>query len=251
MKKVVGLLCALLVLLPVFTFAAEKEYKTLNLKEVIESENEAAAKNNGDKIESKLGNYKESKDKVNVYLFRGLGCGYCRGFINFLNNNIDELGKYFNLVSYEVWYDSDNADLMQTVADFTGVAAGGVPYIVVGERVFAGFTEEAYGEEFKAALKKEYESKKRYDVFEAMEKAKEDAKKAASANANRVILWDAVFSVVTIASVGAMIYVNNKKMTKLFESKIRVKNYAQPIERTEDSKKEETNKPKNKKSKKK
>ena len=42
-----------------------------------------------------------------------------------------------------------------------------------------------------------------------------------------------------------------QKMTKLFESKIRVKNYVQPAERTEESKKEETNKPKNKKSKRK
>ena len=224
MKKVVRLLCALLVLIPVFTFAAEN--KSLNLKEVLEQED----------IESKLGSYTEGEDKVNVYLFRGNGCGYCRGFINYLNDNIDELGKYFNLVSYEVWYDQNNSDLMQKVANFTGVAAGGVPYIIVGERVFDGFTEEAYGEDFKATLKAEYESKDRYDVFEAMEKAEKDALNAGKANARRVIIWDAVFSAVTICSVALLLNANNKKIEKMISSKIKVKNYVQPAEKNEEPK---------------
>lgn len=215
MKRVVKFLCALLVLLPVITFAAEN--KSLNLSEVLAEE----------EIESKLGSYTESDDKVNVYLFRGNGCGYCRGFLTFLNDNIEELGKYFNLVSYEVWYDSDNADLMQKVANFTGVQAGGVPYIIVGERVFDGFTEEAYGEEFKAQLKAEYEAKERYDVFEAIEKAEKDAENAENARTNKIILWDALFSAITIGAVGLMIYSNNKKMEKLLDSKIKVKNYVQ------------------------
>jgi len=225
MKRVVRLLCALLVLLPVVTFAAEN--KTLNLKEVIEQENAAAEENEGEKIESKLGNYTESDDKATVYLFRGLGCGYCRGFINYLNDNIDELGKYFNLVSYEVWNDADNADLMQKVADFTGVKAGGVPYIVVGEKVFDGFTEEYYGEEFKNTLIEYYNSKDRYDVFEAMEKAEKDAKNAENARTNKIIIWDAVFSAVTICTVGLMLHMNNKKMAELIDSKIKIKNYVQ------------------------
>ncbi|MBQ1813135.1 MAG: hypothetical protein II119_04240 [Bacilli bacterium] len=230
MKRVVRLLCALLVLLPVVTFAAEN--KSLNLEEVLKEE----------EIESKLGNYKESDEKATVYLFRGKGCGYCRGFINFLNDNIDELGKYFNLVSYEVWNDADNADLMQEVANFTGVAAQGVPYIVVGEKVFDGFTEEYYGEEFKAELKKLYDSEERYDVFEAMEKAELDAKKAENANVNKIILWNAVFSVVTICAVGLMLYMSNKKMAELIDSKIKIKNYVQQAQ-SEAPKKAETKKP--------
>ena len=239
MKRVVRLLCALLVLLPVVTFAAEN--KSLNLTEVIEQENAAAEENEGEKIESKLGSYTESDDKATVYLFRGLGCGYCRGFINYLNNNIDELGKYFNLVSYEVWYDQDNNDLMQKVANFTGVPAQGVPYIIVGERVFDGFTEEAYGEEFKNAVIELYNSKDRYDVFEAMEKAEKDAKNAENVKTNKVIIWNAVFSAVTICAVGVMIYVSHKKMAELIDSKIKVKNYMQQ-EQSEAPKKVEVKK---------
>ena len=202
LKKATTFLLALILLMPGLSYAEEVEHKTMNLKEVLEEE----------QIESKLGDYKESDDKATVYLFRGKGCGFCRGFIEYLNNNIDELGKYFNLVSYEVWYDSDNADLMTEVGNFTGVAAQGVPYIVVGEKVFDGFTEEHYGEEFKTALKALYESKDRYDVFEAMKQAEKDKVKAENKSLNKVIIWDAVFSCVTIASVGLMLYLNNKKL---------------------------------------
>ena len=112
---------------------------------------------------------------------------------------------------------------MQKVGDFTGTAANGVPYIVVGEKVFAGFTEAAYGEDFKTTLKEYYESKDRYDIFEEMEKAEKEAAKAAKGDTNKIILWDGLFSLVTIAAVGAMICHNNKKMTKLIESKMKVR----------------------------
>jgi len=218
LKKILSFLFVGILLVPTLAFADE-DYTTLNLKEVIEQENSAAETSGGEKIESKLGSYTESEDKVNVYLFRGLGCGFCRGFITFLNDNIDELGKYFNLVSYEVWYDSDNADLLTEVGNFTGVEARGVPYIIVGEKVFDGFTEDAYGEDFKAALKAEYENSDRYDVFEEMEKAEQNAAKEAKATIRSVIIWDAVFSLVTIGAVGLMYYNINKKLNMVLENK--------------------------------
>ncbi len=203
MKKIFTFILAGLLLLPGVSYA-EETYKTMTLKEALDQE----------QIESKLGSYIESEDKATVYLFRGNGCGYCRGFLTYLNDHIDELGKYFNLVSYEVWEDATNADLMQEVGNFTGVAAQGVPYIIVGERVFDGFTEEAYGEEFAAAVKALYESNDRYDVFKAMANAEKQEKKAANSANNKIIIWDAVFSMITIASVGLMLYLNNRKLNE-------------------------------------
>ena len=248
LKKIMSFLLVGLVLVPTLTFAETKEYKTLNLAQVIEEENTHAEQNNGEKIESKLGNYKEADNKVNVYLFRGLGCGFCRGFIKFLNDNIDELGKYFNLVSYEVWNDKTNSALLKKVGNFTEVPAQGVPYIIVGDRVFDGFTEAAYGEDFKEALKAEYEKKDRYDVFKEMEKAEKEKNKPAGAETSKVVLWDGLFSLVTIAAVGSMIYYNNKKMTNLIESKIKVKNYEKEDKKQENKveTKEKTNKSKKK-----
>ncbi|MBR6113325.1 MAG: hypothetical protein IKP79_02310, partial [Bacilli bacterium] len=138
-----------------------------------------------------------------------------------------------------------NAELMQKVGNFTGVAAQGVPYIIVGEKVFDGFTAEMYGEDFKTTLKAEYDSKDRYDVFEAMEKAEKDAAKAAKGDTNKIILWDCAFSLVTIAAVGTMIYFNNKKMTELVERKLKVKNY----DKVEKQEVKNEVKPKNKKKK--
>ena len=228
MKKLISILLVGLLVFPILVKGAEKEYKTLNLKEVLEEE----------KIDSKLGSYKEDSSKVNVYLFRGNGCGFCRNFINFLNNNIDELGKYFNLVSYEVWYDKDNSALLKEVANFTGEAAGGVPYIIVGDKVFAGFTEDTYGEDFKKALKAEYEKKDRYDVFKEMEKAKNADKEASKAETNKIILWNAVFSAVTIGAVALMLNNTNKKIEALKNSKqVVVKETKEETKPTKKSKK--------------
>lgn len=57
-------------------------------------------------------------------------------------NNVEEYGKYFNLVSYEIFNDSNNSKLFEQVSKFMdGEAATGVPYIVIGDTVFGGFKE--------------------------------------------------------------------------------------------------------------
>ena len=231
MKKILSILFVGLLLVPTLAFA-ETKYETKNLSEVIAEENEyekevakmqeteTGKKVEPELIESKLGNYKESDKKVNVYLFRGLGCGFCRGFIEYLNNNIDELGEYFNLVSYEVWNDNTNSKLLTEVGNFTGVPARGVPYIVVGDKVFDGFTEAVYGEDFKAKLIEEYNNKNRYDVFTEMEKAKNSN---GSTNNTNVIVWNAVFSAITIGAVYLMYNKTNKKLDVILETNKKTK----------------------------
>lgn len=247
-KKLMSYLLVGLCLFPMLT-KADTEYKTLNLKGALEDENAYLEKNGAEKINIKLGDYKESSEKVNVYLFRGLGCGYCRGFLTYLNDNIDELGKYMNLVSYEVWNDKTNASLLKEVANFTGEEAGGVPYIIVGETVFAGFTEEAYGEDFKAAVKAEYEKKDKYDVFTEMEKAKKQAEKANGVDTNKVIIWNGVFSLVTIGAVGIMFYNTNKKIDELKKAPKQVVVKEKEKEIVEETKKETKSTTKKKKKK--
>ena len=88
LKRVISFLLVALAFVPALSFAAEKEYKTLNLAGALLEEG----------IDAKLGNYKESDDKVTVYLFRGKGCGFCRGFLTYLNDHIEDLGKYYNLL---------------------------------------------------------------------------------------------------------------------------------------------------------
>ena len=84
----------------------------------------------------------ESKDKINVYLFWGNGCGYCEAAKEFFASIEDEYGEYFNLVEYEVWYDKDNNALKDSVAEYFNDDVSGVPYIIIGETTFGGYAAD-------------------------------------------------------------------------------------------------------------
>lgn len=151
---------------PISINAEEKnyinDYDTKNLIETLKAE----------EIELINKDYVETNDQMTIYLFRGQGCGYCRAFLTFLNSISEEYGKYFKLVSYEVWNDADNAELMQDISTFMKKQAGGVPYIIIGNKVFAGYSE-TYDEQIKDAILAEYEksTSDRYDLFKEYEKS--------------------------------------------------------------------------------
>lgn len=168
MKKILIILMMGLVVLPFSVKADEKTYNTLNFDQTLIEE----------EIEHDFSNYKETDDQITIYMFRGKGCGYCRKFLTFLNSIVDDYGKYFKLESYEVWAteNKDNADLMQNVATFMNERADGVPFIIIGDKVFSGYTE-SYDDDIKSAIKELYETKKdkRYDVMDAYNNQKDDS----------------------------------------------------------------------------
>ena len=178
------------------------DYKSLNFTETLEAE----------EIDLKYTSYKETDDQVTIYLFRGQGCSYCRGFLNFLNDNAEDLGKYFKVVSYEVWKDTNNAKLLTEVSEYLEQPADGVPYIIIGDQVFAGFTESAYGEKVKEAITTLYKTDKseRYDVFDQMEKnpkttnKNESDKKEKSSSNIAAILLNLLF--VTVGTISIIVY---------------------------------------------
>ncbi|MBR2841141.1 MAG: hypothetical protein IKF01_04735 [Bacilli bacterium] len=156
MKKIMAILLVLL-LMPTIVFAKEPE--SMSLEDALKEE----------EIEYDLGDYQESDQKVNVYLFRGKGCSHCYEFLEYVSKDlIKESGEYFNLVTYEVWNNEDNKELMDKVAEYLGEEAGGVPFIVIGDKVFAGYAE-SMNDEMKEAIKKLYDSEDRYDVIKKLE----------------------------------------------------------------------------------
>jgi len=160
-KKILSIISIfLLLLMPIQIFASTEKYESKNLKETLKEE----------EIELANADYKETDEQITIYMFRGSGCGYCKGFLTFLNSITEEYGKYFKLESYDVWYSQSNSDLMIEVSNFLEQPASGVPYVIIGDKVFPGYTED-YNEDIKSAIKELYDSKKRYDVFEEMEKA--------------------------------------------------------------------------------
>lgn len=115
-----------------------------------------------------IGDYKYSDDKVNVYLFRGQGCGHCEHFLEFVSSTlVKEYGDYFNFIGYETWKNDDNNSLMQKVKDSLGVTSKGVPFIVIGDSFFVGYGESR-NEAIVNLIKSEYENKDRVDIVKKL-----------------------------------------------------------------------------------
>ena len=100
------------------------------------------------------GEESESKE-VKVYLFRGEGCPHCQEAEAWFQSIEEEYGSYFEIVSYETWYNQENAELMQRVAKARGEEASGVPYIIIGNQSWNGFTE-SYEQEMINEIKSNY-----------------------------------------------------------------------------------------------
>ena len=174
--------------------AVNAEVEVTNLQEAIDEEIQVFGSAGGydeyvNKLkEADLSNYKEDKNKVNVYLFRGSSCGHCLDAVVYFSSIVGEFGQYFNLKSYEVWANSDNSDLKQKVANKLDDEVNGVPYIVIGNKSWSGFTE-SYGDEMKEVIKEQYDkdSKDRYDVMNKLD-SKEDSSVAGDVIAVIVIL---------------------------------------------------------------
>ena len=195
-NKVIVFLLMILMVLPLTVYAKSDDYNTKNLTETLKDES----------IDPEFKNYEENNNQITIYMFRGKGCGYCRAFLTFLNSITEEYGKYFKLESYEVWNDSKNKDLMDKVSSFIGQPAQGVPYIIIGEKVFPGYAN-TYDEQIKAAITSLYNTNKsdRYDV---MKEYKKSLKSTSGVSSTKVIIWNLVF--VTVATLIVMVFVNFK-----------------------------------------
>ena len=207
MKKKIAIIALMLlsIIIPVKAFAKE-QYKTLNLKETLAEEG----------IEEKFSNYKETDDQITIYMFRGKGCAYCRKFLEFLNGITDEYGKYFKLVSFESWYNEENSNLLGEISTFMGEQASGVPYIIIGDKVFGGYTE-SYDESIKTAIKTLYDSKDRYDVFEEYEYSKKWDKILNPSNFT-VIIWTICLVAVSTVVIVLTNRANTKKIVVAIEN---------------------------------
>lgn len=203
-KKFLLVLMLFLVLMPMSVFAKDEKivkenYKFLNFEQVLEQE----------EIKLEFSDYKETEEQITIYLFRGKGCAYCKKFLNYLNSITEEYGKYFKLESYEVWYDHDNSKLLEEVSDFLEQSAQGVPYIVIGDKVFAGYTEQ-YNNSIISAITEQYNSEEKYDVFDEMAKAYDEEHKTDYSQTILIIVCNFIF--ILIATSLIIVYIDNKNM---------------------------------------
>ena len=85
-------------------------------------------------------------EEVNIYLFYGDGCPHCAALEDYLNKEYKN-DKDLNIYKYEVWFNKDNQKLWKKVQDITGKEAKGVPYFIIGDKLFQGYNETSSWEE--------------------------------------------------------------------------------------------------------
>lgn len=208
-KKLLVVLLMVLFVLPTTVFAEEKTYNSLNLDETLTEE----------EIDHNFSDYKETDDQITIYMFRGKGCGYCKKFLTFMNSIVDDYGKYFKVETYEVWNDTDNAELMQDIASFMNKKAEGVPFIIIGDKTFNGYSE-SYDEDIKSAIKELYETKKedRYDIMK--EYVKGDSSKTEVKDYDSTFVGIVIFSVIISAVSALVVFLIDRSKINALEERI-------------------------------
>ena len=114
------------------------------------------------KIDVELENVKYDENKVNIYFFWGNGCPHCEEEFKFLESIETEYGNYFTLNTFEVWYNKDNAKIMEQFVTAMKEEVTGIPYTIIGNKTFVGFSKK-HEEEFLKAIKEQYQNS--YDVY--------------------------------------------------------------------------------------
>lgn len=163
---------------------------------------EEASNNDENTTEEASSNDNSDSKKVNVYFFRGEGCSHCAEAEEWFDSIKEEYSEYYNLIDYEVWYNTDNSDLMQKVADARGEEAEGVPYIIIGDKSWNGF-DSSYEEDMINQIKSVYaqDVKDRYDIMTLLTDSKTSKK---DSNANDVLVLLAI--IVVAGGIGFVIY---------------------------------------------
>lgn len=155
--------------------------------------------------EADLSEYKESDDKVNVYIFRGSTCSHCLDAVAHFASIAKDKGKYFNVKTYEVWSNSDNNDLMNDAANEIGDSeVSGVPYIVIGKKSWSGYAA-SYDDEMMKEIKSEYnkDKSKRYDVIKAVNGEATGEKSSIAGDVISVVIIIAVIGLITYGIISA------------------------------------------------
>ena len=84
----------------------------------------------------------DSNKKIIVYFYWGRGCPHCEEEKTFLADLKRALPS-LEIRDYEVWYNHDNAGLMEAMLRAYGMRSSGVPVTVINDRVFTGFTAQS------------------------------------------------------------------------------------------------------------
>lgn len=109
------------------------------------------------KLDSLIENISYNDKKINIYFFWGNGCPHCAAEFEFFESIQSEYGDYFTLNTFETWHDEKNKKIAKVFAAAMGDELTGVPYTVIGDKSFVGFTE-SYESEILDAITSQYQN---------------------------------------------------------------------------------------------
>ncbi len=77
----------------------------------------------------------KADDKIKVYFFRGYNCTHCESSLKYLHEHKDDIPKNVEIVTFEVWKNSNNRALQLKLAEKLNIPEDNedsVPLIIVG-----------------------------------------------------------------------------------------------------------------------
>lgn len=128
------------------------------------SENQKISKTDEEQnnIDIVLNDVTYDSNKINIYLFWGDGCPHCEKEKEYFENISKEYGKYYNLHTYEVWYNTENQKIFEQFANKMKDDVSGVPYTIIGNKSFKGFNEKMKDDIIKTITEQHQNS---YDIY--------------------------------------------------------------------------------------
>ena len=157
---------------------------------------------NETKVEKKV----SCDKKITVHLFWGNGCPHCEAAIKYFDSLKNEYGECFELEKYETWYDKEGKTLLENVADYLGEDVGGVPYIVIGEDTFSGYSSEL-NEKIEKAITSNANDGDYVDVVEKVKNGETSSKHSSVSDT----IVTVVILLVAVVGIAALIKTSKEK----------------------------------------
>lgn len=153
----------------------------------------------------------KKKSKVKVYFFHGDGCPHCADAEEFFDSLEDEYGDLFDVVAYETWYNEENSALLEEIGETRDETITGVPYILIGNKSWAGYASD-YDDEIIDAIKDEYSTpdKDRYDIMDLIDIANGDDEKENKASVSSDVITLILIIIVVAGIVGGVVVARKK-----------------------------------------
>lgn len=141
-----------------------------------------------------------AKEKVVVHLFWGTGCPYCENAKNFFDTIEEEYSEYFELKEYETYSNKKNENLKEKVHAKFNMKNSGVPFIVIGNEYFIGYSSSR-DEEIINTIKDQYDNGST-DVVQAIIDGNDEPEEKEDTTKNLILLS------ITVVAFGFILLIN-------------------------------------------